>query len=59
MWDWVINSNPITSKKYPHMLIYLRIKSEGEFTLETRVFKLKLKQTKNFQNSILGGGDFL
>ena len=48
MWDFVINSNPITSKKYPHMLIYLRIKSEGEFTLETRVFKLKSKINKKF-----------
>ena len=48
MWDFVINSNPITSKKYPHMLIYLRIKSEGEFALETRVFKLKSKTNKKF-----------
>ncbi len=48
MWDFVINSNPITSKKYPHMLIYLRIKSEGEFALETRVFKLKSKINKKF-----------
>lgn len=48
MWDFVINSNPITSKKYPHMLIYLRIKSEGEFALETRVFKLKSKKNKKF-----------
>ena len=48
MWDWVINSNPITSKKYPHMLIYLRIKSEGEFTLKTRVLKLKSKTNKKF-----------
>ena len=48
MWDFVINSNPITSKKYPHILIYLRIKSEGEFALETRVFKLKSKTNKKF-----------
>ena len=48
MWDFVINGNPITSKKYPHMLIYLRIKSEGEFALETRVFKLKSKTNKKF-----------
>ena len=48
MWNFVINSNPITSKKYPHMLIYLRIKSEGEFALETRVFKLKSKTNKKF-----------
>ena len=48
MWDFVINSNPITSKKYPHMLIYLRIKSEGEFALEIRVFKLKSKINKKF-----------
>ena len=48
MWDFIINSNPITSKKYPHMLIYLRIKSEGEFALETRVFKLKSKTNKKF-----------
>ena len=48
MWDWVISRNPITSKKYPHMLIYLRIKSEGEFSSETRVFRLKSKTNKKF-----------
>ena len=48
-WDFVINSNPITSKKYPHMLIYLRIKSEGEAgNSKTRVFRLKSKTNKKF-----------
>ena len=53
-WDWVISTNPITSKKYPHMLIYLRIKSEGEAgNSETRVFRLKSKINKKFPKFIL------
>ena len=53
-WDWVISRNPITSKKYPQMLIYLRIKSEGEAgNSETRVFRLKSKINKKFPKFIL------
>ena len=48
------NKNPITSKKYPNIFIYLREIDAGEGgTFETRILRLQSKTNKKFPKFIL------
>ena len=48
-WFGGKNINPITSEKYPHILIYLREISQGEGGVhQTRILRLKSKKNNKF-----------
>tara|TARA_Y100000813_G_C24133916_1_gene338948 strand:+ start:270 stop:923 length:654 start_codon:yes stop_codon:yes gene_type:complete len=48
-WFGGKNINPITSEKYPHILIYLREISQGEGGVhQTRILRLKSKRNNKF-----------
>ena len=66
IWNPVKNKNPITSEKYPHILIYLRemytnISPEGgqrTGLIETRILRIKSKTNKKFPKFILSKAGF-
>ena len=59
-WFGGKNINPITSEKYPHILIYLREISQGEGGVhQTRILRLKSKKIINSLNLLLERRVFL